>query len=449
MMISKKLYILKISSLFCLLMFIVFQCTGCNNQKLSQHSEMKNYKQEEVIEGCQELFTDGFGIYFFAGMESIDNTNELKNMLQDKQHQKAFDKLEKMLMLQTKEDDLEKEISIQNNMAIILTIMGRYKEAEPLLFSLIEKTEESDISERLRTIVYNNCGTALGAIGYLDIFKEYTTKAVNISSNDNMLEYLAIGNNALFAEYLVDDRNTRGGESKDLLSFSFRAREYKNRILQFIEEEENLEQRSPTLESMLNKNLGTIYIIMVKEVNALESFQKALKINRESERDNLLEGEIFSWMGRSYTAFGDYKNALEMYRFSRENYERYDNHYIRIAETYTLQGWTQIMQKNYEEAHKLLQKALEYGEPSSTITGFTYNTVAILLASEGDVAGAQKWYLKSYKIFHERKYENEEVLLNYLQTTYDLLDLGKPEEFQAWLKEQIIQIDLSERQYLN
>lgn len=107
-----------------------------------------------------------------------------------------------------------------------------------------------------------------------------------------------------------------------------------------------------------------------------------------------------------------------------------------------------MMESDFKTAHNSLKIALQYGEPSDIVSGFTYNMISVLFAYEGNQKEAIKWNLLAYKIYQEKGYINKVTMIDYIYPTYLNLELGTEEEFDEWLQNQMNQIDLEKKYYL-
>lgn len=448
----KKLKKLKINQvLLFLLILLSLSFIGCSNQDTSVQSETEAVpclEEYDYKNGTIKLVTDGKGVYILNGLDRIDVSGELRKALDEKQHQMVLDELEQLsdgMQVRTPEE----EIALLNCKGVVLTIMGRYEEAKIVLDELLQEVENSSKDADTKSCIYNNYGTALGTIGYLDIAYEYLKKADHENGSEEDIKSLIITNNLLLAKYFVKNRDVPKFDMNRVKAFMSSMTLYEKQISTLLEKEEKLERRSPMLEAVLYKNKGIIYTNMGQYSEAIDCYNSAWNINRKYLEDALLEGENCSWLGRLEGAFAKYERVGGRAELARKAYKLYDSQYLRIGETYALEAWFKLQQNDYDGAYECLKEALKYGEPSSIVSGFTYSTIPILLDMKGDTENALKWFLRSYKICHEKNYIKEEDMINYIHSSYVSLELGSEEDFEVWLNMQMEEIDLSERQYLD
>lgn len=426
---------------------ILIFCAGCGKQVPHNVESTSSSTETENIE--IELITDGFGIYVIDEINQIDEMGLIKRNLQERQYSEALEHLEQLYNKNGSSWNEKEEIIYLNCKGVLLTIEGRYNEAEVTLDELMGKTEEYIPEENLKVQLYNNYGTAFGVMGYLDVFVEYVTMAEKNSGLKD-LQGLVIGTNLVLAEYMIYNRDNSELvlENMDAMSHIKQMKYQKTQMEELINSYFNLDNRFSLLESMMHRNQGNIFFNLAQKSESIVSYTKALEINKSLLNDNLLEGGINMWFAQMFRGFMMYEDALSQFDSARTAYEKYNINYLRIGEVYAQQALVQIKQNKLDHANQLLKKALKYGEPSDIVSGFTYNIIALLLGTQKQQEEALEWYLCAYKIFQEKHYTKKAFMLDYIYPTYQKLELGTEWEFDEWLQEQMNQIDLEGRKYL-
>lgn len=290
-----------------------------------EHTNVSLENETKVTDA--ELLTDGWGIYIIDQMEQIDETGLLKSTLQERQYTQGLEHLERLFNTQGHLWGHKEELIYMNCKGVLLTIDGSYKEAEIILSHLMQRTEEYNPTDEMRSYIYNNYGTAFGVMGYLDVFKEYLTKAEEITNIDNLYKVVS-GTNLVFAKLLIDSRDNIG-KKHDMENAKVHLGKMKNHYNQLeilVEQEKEL-----NLNVILYRNKGNICMNLLRKSEAISCFREALEVNKYELGDDLLEGGINIYFGQVLGVFELYDDARDAFVSAENAYKRYRSNYLRIG----------------------------------------------------------------------------------------------------------------------